>query len=730
MMESRNTDRAIVREFIFGEYRLDVAAYQLWRGDSPITLTPKAFDTLAVLIQYRDRAVSKDELLGTVWPDSSVSEDSLTQSISVLRKALADDPARPMLIATIARRGYRFIAPVIEVEPSSPDAEVSRLGLPEPRSVPGPPPVPRRRKSWVPWAGGALLGGLVVWGLAAMAPLVFSRKAPAPEGAPALRFSITAPEETSIVSGGILSPDGKYMALLAEEKRSGTTQMWLRSMNRGQYRRIAGTEGATRPFWSPDSRFIGFFAGGKLKRVGTEDQTAQAIASAGTNTSGGTWGASGLIVFAHQRSRLYSVPESGGELTPVTNLNSAEQEVAHRWPQFLPDGEHFLYFNESAKPERTGTYLGSLHSKTTDRLLNVPALFAQPGYLVYTRDGLLMAETFDLAHPRSRHSSRVIGGTAFPAGMIDEITLSASNVSVSANGLLAYTSSDGMPQMKWFDRSGRETGAVDMPTPMHSPVLSPDQKQVLAVGRNLEHGVWIVDLPRGVSTRIESDGMGPLWSPDGTRIAFSADRAGASTIFVKPASGTNDTLLLRSPSNKSLDDWSPDGRFLLFTNGSRETKLDLWTLPMEGDQKPSPFLKTPANEVQGQFSPDQHWVAYTSDESGTWEVYLESFPATGREWVVSIGGGAEPHWRKDGKELFYLSAGRNLMAVSITLGASPLIERPHVLFRAPVLSTSNIFRDQYAVSSDGQRFLVGSVDKASKQDPITVLSAWPSLLSH
>ncbi len=439
-----------------------------------------------------------------------------------------------------------------------------------------------------------------------------------------------------------------------------------------------------------------------------------------------------MILFAAVRSGLYSVSESGGTPVPVTTLDTKAQETAHRWPQFLPDGEHFLYFDVSAEPKRSGTYLGSLRSKQVDRLLDVPATFALPGYLIYARDHLLMAQSFDVTRPQARQNPLVVGETTFPAGSINENTLSAANLSVSANGLLAYSGSGGMPQIQWFDRSGHEVDAVDMPTPVFNPVLSPDQKQVMVAGRNLEHGVWVVDLSRGVSTRIVPDGTRPLWSPDGAQIAFGADRAGVNSFFLRPLIGSGeDTLLLRTGSSKVLTDWSPDGRYILYSSFSPDTKNDLWIVPLLGDRKPRPFLRTPFNEAQGQISPDGRWIAYTSDESGTSEVYLQSFPEPGGKRMLSVDGGVEPHWRKDGKELFYLAHDRTLMAVTIDLSLSPKIERPHALFRAPVvLPVANILNTQFAVSADGQRFLISSTERAAKEEQITVLSSWPSLLSH
>jgi Tol biopolymer transport system component len=325
-----------------------------------------------------------------------------------------------------------------------------------------------------------------------------------------------------------------------------------------------------------------------------------------------------------------------------------------------------------------------------------------------------------------------IGELVFPGEGVDDPTLSTANLSVSANGLLAYIGGHSRSQVKSFDRSGRELTAVDMSTLLYSPALSPDQKQLLVANRDVNRGVWLVDLSRGVSTRIILDGRRSLWSPDGTRIVFDAERAGENSFFIRPTTGSNeDKPLLSTRYSKSLNDWSRDGRYILYTSYMPNTKNALWILPMFGEQRPKPFLQAPFNEMQGEISPDGHWVAYISDESGSWEVYLQSFPEPGRAQVISIGGGTEPHWRKDGKELFYLAPDHTLMTVPITLNSPPAIERPRALFRSPVFSMAGIVSNQFAVSADGQRFLFVAEEKTTKEvDQVTVLSSWPNLLTH
>jgi len=736
-MAGRTVEPAGIREYSFGDYRIDLASYQLWQRGLAITLTPKVFDTLVVLIQHRDRAVTKEELLKSVWPDASVTEDSLTQSISILRKTLGDDTTHPRFITTIARRGYRFIAPVEEVA-------AERLAIDESQTTPaGQASLPStllfpeeslasRPVAWKPWVGGALLGLIVAFGIVGARMQRSPANRVTRDEAPPLRFSVSMPAGTTRVSTSVLSPDGTYILLLAEDAASGIGKIWIRSLATGQSWSIPESEGAARPFWSPDSQSVGFIRAGKLQRAGVNSRsTPQTITAMDTRTMGVSWGARGTILFAPRGSGLYSVPASGGTPTRVTNLNSSEQEVAHEWPQFLPDGDHFLYFAESSKPSRRGTWLASLESKKEERVLDVPAFYAPPGYLIYMQDRLLKAQPFDLANPMVHRDALAIGGFEFSGGPTEDPTLSSADLSVTSNGLLAYSSRNSTPQVKSVDRSGHELAAIDMSTPLYSPVLSPDGKQLLVASRDSNRGVWLVDLPRGVATRLIPDGRRSLWSPDGSQIVFNADR-GAHSFFIRPTAGSHaDSLLLTEPYAISLNDWSRDGRYILYTTFLTNAKNGLWILPMFGDRKPKPYLQAGFNEMQGEISPDGHWVAYVSDESGKWEVYLQSFPEPGTARILSIDGGVEPHWRKDGKELFYLSADRNMTVVPITLGSIPKIERPHVLFRAPVVSPAGVVSNQFAVSADGQQFVFATAaKKGGEGDEVTVLSSWTKLLGH
>lgn len=728
------SEESAVREYHFSGHRVVLARYELWYGEQLLPLTVRVFDTLAVLINHRDRIVSKEELLRRVWPDTAVSEDSLTQCISLLRKALGDDPAQPKVITTIARRGYRFIAPIDEIvwNASATETDYSELQTTPAESREAAHVTPVRNEAshatslstnrWLIPAGGmvaTLILGII------LARIFFSRPESHLFSFP-IRFTLKAPESTSFASSGILSPNGKYLAFIAQDQESGRSRVWIRTLDSIQPRTIAGTDGASRPFWSPDSSALAFFADGKLEKISIANgESVRVISGVGAASSGGSWSSSGVIIFSSQRSGLYSVPASGGTPASLTILNARDLEVAHRSPQFLPDGEHYIYLVVSPRTEKAGTYLGALHSPKSMRIIDVPAVYAAPGYLIYVRDDLLLASRFNIADPQARSSPSLIEGAIMSSPLANNPSAIDFGLSVSNNNLLAVTLPVGVPQLKILDRTGREAEAVDMPVPVHNPSLAPDQKQVLVGGRTADHGIWLVDLNRGVSTRMSTDGMRPLWSADGTQVIYSSDRiAGMSDLYIKHFNGpADDKLVLRNSENKIPNDWSPDGRYVVYqgalTNPGK--KMGLWLLPLDGSQ-PRPLLNSAFSEAQAQISPDGKWIAYSSDETGAWEVYIQSFPLLGKKRIVSVGGGAEPHWRHDGKELFYLSISCNLMAVRMSAGDP--VAKPRLLFKAPVLAVTNVLRNQYAVSSDGQRFVFGSVEKSPKDDSIMILANW------
>ena len=720
-VEAATSDPAV--EYLFGPFRLDVSSMQLTRGDETVGLTPKAFDTLLVLIRNRHRLVRKDELMSAVWADSFVSEDSLTQNITALRRALGDDSHQPEYISTIPRRGYRFIAPLVERGPAEPRVANALappptvVGAPE-RETPATAAVPARR-SWArspwAWAGGAALAAVLVFA---------ATLASAPTAAPppaVLHFSIDAPPGTRLASGGAISPDRRHLAFIAQDEASGVAHLWIRELDEGTSHAIEGTEGAGKPFWSPDSDAVGFFASGSLKRVGVAGGPVQTLAPVvGLTVSGGTWGADDVILFASFRSGVSAVPASGGEVTAATRLDAAAQETAHRWPQFLPDGR-FLFSIYSENTDRAGTYVGALGSDQRVRVLPDPGgTFAPNGYLLYVKDRVLMAQPFSVSQTRVSGAAATLAGDVFPLSP-------TSGASTSAAGeVLVYGGRSPDFELAWFSRSGQRQQTIKAPPNLYNPSISQDLRYLLA-GSGTD--VWLIDLDRDAATRIGA-GNSPLISPDGTQIAFTSGRLeGVSDLYVASTIGRGeDRLFLRTQENKLVNDWSRDGRYLVFASTNPETRMDLWMVQTSGGGGPVALLTTPFNEFQAQISPDGRWIAYASDESGRWEVYVQSFPELGAKRAISSGGGAEPQWRRDGRELFYVTPEGTLMTVNVTPGSTLQVGRPAPLFRTPIPITGemNSRRNHYVAAPDGQRFLVNAASDA--QESITVLVNWTSRL--
>ncbi len=592
-------------------------------------------------------------------------------------------------------------------------------------------PKNRERLAWI-------VAGVCLLGLLAAVPfaIAYLRRAPVDERV--LRLSLMPPEKANLTVGVpamALSPDGHRLAFVASSE--GQNLLWVRSLDSLSAQALPGTEGASSastPFWSPDSRFIGFFAGGKLKKVEVSGGPPQTLCDVGPGR-GGTWNRDGVIVFATGAANpLYRVPAGGGEPTPVTTLDQSRFETSHRWPFFLPDGRHFLYFVRSNQTESGGIYVGSLDTKETRRLLpnTLDAAYAPPGFLLFLRNETLMAQPFDADELQ-------LTGEPFPVAehLAYNLGLGRGAFSVSQSGVLAYRSGSGaLNQPLWFDRAGKQIGSLGTNGLYFTVELSPDQKRAAVNRVDTQTGtndIWLFDLLRGIPTRFTTDPAGdsnPLWSPDGSRIVFTSGRDGNSNLYQKTASGGGDEeVLLKSSEEKWPDDWSADGQFILYQTFKPKTKWDLWLLPMSGDRQPTPLLQTEFNEHQAQFSPDGKWIAYTSDESGEPEVYVQTLPASGGRWRVSTGGGAQPKWRRDSRELFYVAADRKLMAVDIKLGDTFEAGVPKVLFGTRTFTLIE-FRNHYAVTADGQRFLINSTTEEIDATPISVVVNWTAGLKR
>jgi eukaryotic-like serine/threonine-protein kinase len=708
----------------FGPFRMDVVRRRLLRGDQHVPVTPRSFDTLLALVRCAGRVVEKDELMRTVWSDTSVVDDNLTQQISSLRKTLGDHSDEPTYILTIPRRGYRFLAPV-RILPDEPMSaanggeqvnavSAAHAGTPLTGVAAAPPRASPPRAVAARWiAASVALTALVTAGVTLAVNRWSSHSMPSP-----VRFVVTPPDDVALLSGGVISPDGRWLVYVGADS-SGQSMLMLRALDAIEAKPLAGTRGASAPFWSPDSRFIGFFGDNDLKTVSVSGEPAvrtlvSSFPTRGGGRGGATWSSEGEIVYAPSRlTELYRVSASGGVPRAVTSLGPGE--IAHLWPQFLPDGRHFLYSSLRRRPAAGVVCLASLDSPGCRMVLNSTsrAVFAPPGYLLFAEGGSLRAQRFDPGTFRLDDVPRTVTSLSSQ----EDVTLSASmNQTLTIAGV-----NNPSRELAWYDRSGRPVSTVTSESVL-APALSPDERRVAG-----EHQgeIWLVDLPQGHTSRFilgPDSVISPLWSPDGNRIAVASQRA----IYSRAAneSGREEILGENIPGLPVLYDWSSDGRFILFSTRTPETQWDLWLLPAARNQTPRPFLRTGFTEYQARISPNGHQVAYVSDESSTLEVYIDAFPTGGQKQRVSTGGGMHPSWRGDGRELFYLAPDKKLMAAEIDVDAQRA-QTPHPLFQTRI---SGVARNHYTVSADGQRFLINSPTTDAAISPITVILNWAALL--
>jgi Tol biopolymer transport system component len=522
-----------------------------------------------------------------------------------------------------------------------------------------------------------------------------------------------------------VSPDGRRIAYAARDSE-GKVSLRVHSLESNSARSLPGTEGVTGSFfWSPDSRFLGFLVSNKLRKVEAAGSPPQTICDLPGPWRAGAWSPAGVIVFSISDKGLMRVSDGGG----VPSLLLAEGHTTS--PSFLSDGRHFLYQRSVDSPENNGIYLGSLDAKpvefTSRRILATqssplyaPSSDSAMGYLLFTREGTLMAQLFD-----SRRME--LAGEAVPIAERFSNT-GAFAASASATGVLAYRANPSPnSKLAWYDRSGKMLAASE-PGPYNTLTLSPDGMRVAVAQYTEQEGnIWIHDSSLGPGTRFtfekRADWM-PVWSPDGSRIVWSA-AGDAYNLHQKASSGAGkEEVVLKSAERKFTNDWSRDGRFLLYSSIGRGS--DLWYLPMTGDdRKPRIYLQTEFNEYQARFSPDTRFVAYTSDETGRPEVYVRPFPdAASGKWMVSKSGGNQPQWRGDGKELFYISGDSKMMSVEVS--ASPAFQSlaPKELFLAPIFAPPNTNTTRYSVTADGKRFVIVCTDGSQAPTSITVILNW------
>jgi len=555
-----------------------------------------------------------------------------------------------------------------------------------------------------------------------------------------IRFDVLPPEKAGFVTEVeehdlAISPDGRVLAFVTDS--GGQRRIWLRPLNKLAAQPLSGTEGAASPFWSPDSRYLGFFADGKLKKVPASGGTPQILCSVSGVAEAGSWGPNERILFTEFEGRdaIFVVFASGGEPTALLD-SKAVAFGSFRWPYWLPDGKHFLFLSWDEK-ESPCIRAASIESPKGVCVLPVASRveFAQ-GHLIYVRERALVAQPFDIG------SLRATGEPVPLANRLPYFLTGWAPFSVSRDGVLAYQAGEISSRVTWVNRKGEILQTIGEAAPYNSINLSPDGHRLVAEVQDpekFESDLWIYDLARGVSTRFTSQtGLesSPVWSPDAHQIAFAAHGNRPSNLMVKETGGGDSKLMVPDSGNFQFpSDWSRDGRFFAYSQFDTETHFDIWVLPLTDDGKPFPFLRTQFNEVTMKFAPDGRWVAFASDASGRLEVYLRSFPEGGDEVRVSASGGSEPQWRHDGKELFYFSGDGQLMAVPVVTGKTITVGKPVALFDLKAVGVFDIGPIKSGLfpifdpSPDGQRFvtIVGGNRAAL---PITVVLDWKQELKQ
>jgi hypothetical protein len=508
--------------------------------------------------------------------------------------------------------------------------------------------------------------------------------------------------------------------------------LYVRALDSFTAQVLPGTEGAAFPFWSADSRMVGFFAGGKLKIIDAYSRGLTVLADAPAGR-GGTWNTDGTIIFAEGiSSPLKSVPAGGGTPRLVTTLDATRGEMSHRFPQFLPDGFHFIYSN-IASAGHQGVYVGNLASAPSRQILKgkwgSSSVVGQ--YLLAAREGSLIAHAFDAKR------LTVSGGQI---RVTDQVATNSPSgfgaFSASLTGTLVYASGfSPNRELVWFARDGRRLGSVGPPGEYTGPAVRSDNS-LLVVSRvnalTRTPDIWMYDLERGTETRVTSHAASdraPLWSEDGSDIIFGSDRSGTWDLYTKSIrSEKPETLLASPPAGAFPSDLSADGRFVIYHSPSAHRGWDLWLLPNSQHAKPTPIVQTDFDEMYGTVSPDGRWIAYTSDETGSMQVYVQSFPGAGNKSQVSVRGGYEPKWAANGNELYFISPNRKLMSARLEPGSSFRAAVPEELFEVPLPEPVASFPNSYAVTADGRRFLVNTLVRNSPSSPISVVLNWTTAL--
>jgi len=652
-------------------------------------------------------------------PDWAALPDSTpVDVVRMMRRCLQKDPARRLRNIADAR---------LEIEDQLASPADSTTTIPPART-------PDSSKGPARWATLLAIGALAV-GVAAGMLVQSTRRSGAPVASVphASVFGLLEPpgEPLYVFAEPVsVSPDGRQIALITNGPQ-GQPRLWLRSLGELEPKRVEGADGAMCPFWSPDGRSLGFLAHDELRVLDLASRSLRTLASFPAMFCGGTWNREGTIVYADGTTGLKRVPAAGGTSSPVPSPGPSGDPVLVTNPQFLPDGRHFLYFAAATPPARSAMMLGDLDSPTRKSILSVEtkALYAPPGFLVYVRDGDIVGHRFDLSSYTAVGDPVVVGRRAW-------VSLGLSAVAASETGVLAFvTQRLPVTQLTWFDRAGKPLGPLGEPGLWIHAAVSPDGKTVAAERVDERTGAgaaWTMDASRGAASRLSLRSgwtLSPVWSPQGDRVALSAfgSTTGEATVITMPVDGSATEQIVPSPGGQSTPtDWLPGQRGLVistaFSSGG-----DVGTIAFDGGGTMTPLVATPFAESYGKVSPDGRWLAYVSNESGRPEIYVRPLGGGAGRWRVSQGGGSQPRWRRDGRELFFVSETNRIMAAAIAPDQAFDAGAPVEL---PIETERDLTGGRYVydVGDLGRRFLVIRRSSQDLPSPITVIVNWPSLV--